>query len=242
MLVALAAADGGLPASQGGIETTADPLRNEEAWSWFRERVPITREQWNALDQQSRRRAFTVSGVTALDVLDHVWREIDRAIADGTSFEDFRKRVTESLESQWGGSNPSRVETIFRTNVQSAYAAGRYQQMRDPDVIASRPYWEFVAILDSATSEICRPLEGVVRSADDPFWGSHYPPLHFNCRSSVMTLTARQANQRGVVAPPESDPPLEGFGSAPSLTEWQPRAEDYPEPLWNAYRGWSEHR
>lgn len=71
--------------------------------------------------------------------------------------------------------------TIFRTNVQSAYNAGAYQQRNDPAVRKRRPFWQFRAIQDARTSDLCRPLDGIVRPADDPWWKTHTPPLHHQC-------------------------------------------------------------
>lgn len=242
MLVQLAAADGGLPASDGGISTTADPLRFTEAWDWFRDRAPMRRDEWGRLDAAARRRAFMVSGVAALDVIDQVWRAIDDAIREGISFADFQRQTRDSLEAQWGGSRPGRVETIFRTNVQSAYSAGRWQQMTDPDVVSIRPYLEFVAVLDQTTTPICRPLEGVVRPTADGFWATHTPPLHFNCRSSLMTLTRRQAGTRAIESVPPHENATRGFGGTPDLAAWTPRQSNYDTGLWNAWTRWTERR
>jgi SPP1 gp7 family putative phage head morphogenesis protein len=223
--------------SAESIGATADPLRMEEAVTWFRDRVPIMREEWDSLDQQARDRAFTVSGVTSLDVVEHVWRAIDRAVADGTTFNDFKRETTQQLHREWGQAISGRLETIFRNNVQSAYAAGRWEQMTDPDIRIVRPYWQFSAILDSRTTDICRPLDGMVRAESDPFWGVHYPPLHHQCRSGVISLTEDQAAAEGGISLPAANaPPQRGWGGVPDIAGWSPNASDYPAELWNAYQ------
>ncbi|MGN8650221.1 minor capsid protein [Eubacterium pyruvativorans] len=42
---------------------------------------------------------------------------------------------------------------------------------------------EFIATLDSRTSEICQSMDGVVFAAKDAEIGVNVPPLHPNCRS-----------------------------------------------------------
>ena len=80
----------------------------------------------------------------------------------------------------------SRLETIFRTNMFNAYAAGRYRQLKeDADIY---PYWRYVTAKDSAVRPAHRALEGKVFKADDPFWATHYPPNGFNCRCIVETV------------------------------------------------------
>ena len=197
----------------------------EDALAYFEAQQPILKDVWDTLSDAAREQAFTVSGVTQVEVIQQVLEGLEAAIADGTTLEDFAAAVSTSLESAWGGSvaNPAfRIETIFRTNVQTAYAAGRYQVATHPDIIAVRPQWMFSAVLDSRTSPICRPLDGLIRPADDGFWRGHHPPLHHRCRSSIITLREEQAKQMGggTDVPPH-DVAAPGFGALPKL-DWAP--------------------
>lgn len=194
-----------------------------EAIAWHRHRDPMPREQFDELDAALRQRAFVVAGLAQLDLVMDVHRALDRAVHDGTTLHDFKKEVGEKLEGEWaetGGSHAS-LENIFRTNVQTAYGAGRYQQAKA--VADYRPYWQFDAIEDMRTSPWCRPIGGIVRHSDDPWWRTHVPPLHYQCRSSIRTLTEAQAAREGVT--PDERLPLDengepltampGFGAAP---------------------------
>lgn len=210
-----------------------EPSPSDATLQWFRQRIPMTEQQFHMLDAESRTRAFTVSGVAELDLVSTVWDSLERAVRDGTTLADFRAEVGEALESQWGGENPSRLETIFRTNVQSAYSAGRYRQNNQPEVQATHPYSKFSAIIDGRTSDICEALDGIVLPSDDPFWSSHQPPLHFNCRSDVTALTEEEASEYGVaqVAPDvEAD---DGFGGV--LEPLEPNLINRPAELVAAY-------
>jgi uncharacterized protein with gpF-like domain len=162
------------------FEAPAEPSDFDEAATWFLARTPMTRGQWDELSARAQRKAFMVSGVARGDVLNDVFKSIDRAIATGATLGDFRKAVQRKLEESWQGSvaNPAwRTEVIFRNNVQSSYNAGRIQQMRDPDVADVRPYWMFDAILDARVSEICEPFAGTILPMDHPWWKTHTPSL-----------------------------------------------------------------
>jgi hypothetical protein len=50
------------------------------------------------------------------------------------------------------------------------------------------PYLEYKAVIDSKTSEICKPLDGVILKVDDPFWSKYSPLNHFNCRCTIKKL------------------------------------------------------
>ncbi len=210
---------------------TADPLRFDEAVDWFQQRVQLPDPAFRALSDSARRRAFWVAGAVQADVIESVFDVLDRAVDEGVLFPDFLEEVGEKLEREWAGSvaDPgTRLETIYRTNIQGSYNSGRFQQQRDPDVVAARPYWMYDAILDDRTSEICEALDGTIREATDPWWDTRYSPNHWNCRASVRSLTRTQAERRGGLTREPTDVlPLEQFRASPSLDEWQPDTSQY---------------
>lgn len=77
-----------------------------------------------------------------------------------------------------------RAEALVRTSMTHLSAsATREQGMANPDGL---PQWQFIAVLDSRTSDICRSLAGkVYEQGKGP-----YPPRHPNCRSVVANLPA----------------------------------------------------
>lgn len=220
-----------------------DTVDFDEAIAAFRKLVPMTRDEWDAMASAAAQKAFTVSGVAQLDVVAEVWDAVDDAIANGTTLEDFKIAIGEKLETAWAGTveNPGwRLETIFRTNLQRSYSVGRYQQATDPETLADRPYWLFDAIMDDATTPVCEAANGTIRPADDSWWNDHVAPLHFNCRSTMITLTeAEAAAMGGVTDKPTRIQADDGFGAAPSddeADEWRPAAADYPDELQPFFR------
>jgi SPP1 gp7 family putative phage head morphogenesis protein len=222
-----------LAADGAAGEPSPDPSHFHDAVAAWRRKVPVTDAEWQTLDAASRQRAFTVAGVADVELLSDVWRALDVAIAKGTSFNEFKAAIGDKLDDAWGGEEPWRLETVFRTNVQTAYNAGRYAQQTAPAVLKRRPYWKFSAILDSRTSPICSPLNGTVLPASDPWWQTHQPPLHHGCRSTVIALTAAQAGAVDDEGPEVA--PADGFGEPPDLSAWQPDLTQYPAPLRAAY-------
>lgn len=211
---------------------SSDPVAFAEAIAWFRKRVPMTRAERDRLTDEARLRAFWVSHVAKADLVHQAWTAIDKALSKGTSLEDFKKEVGESLRAAWAGSvkDPAwRLETIFRTNIQHAYAAGRHHQATAPEVLADRPVWMFDAILDGRETPICEACDGTKLPADHSWWRTHTPPLHHNCRSSVITLTEEQAGELSKAPKAQAQ---DGFGNAPRDDDaWRPGHDRYPEQL-----------
>jgi SPP1 gp7 family putative phage head morphogenesis protein len=192
----------------------------------------MTDPDFKALEGASHQRAFTIANVGQLQVVTDVWKALDDAIAKGTSFDAFKKAVSDKLTAEWGGANPARVELIFRNGVQSAYNRGRWQQMMNPEVTRTRPFIKSTPILDLRTSKLCRRIGVVVLPASDPYWETHWPPLHHACRRTCVSLTREQAFAQGITSgDPVATPSQEGFGQAPSRGEWQPDLTKYPAPL-----------
>jgi SPP1 gp7 family putative phage head morphogenesis protein len=174
------------------------PLPFAQAIEAFAGRLPLRPEEYAELVSEARARAFTVGGVASDDLLADVYAGIERALAEGTTFEAFTRDLGERLEKAWGGDDPWRLSTVFQTNVQSAYQAGHYKQMTDPDVLAARPIWRYDAVNDGRTRPSHRALDGMTAPADDPIWDTHFPPNGFNCRCGVITLSPEQVDERGI--------------------------------------------
>ncbi len=211
-----------------------------EAIEWLRRRVPMSDAAYSRLVIAANDIAFRIAGVTQLDVVTDVQRSLDRAVSTGQSFDEWKTSIRRRLLAAWSRdeatpANPGwRIETIFRTNVQRAYSAGRYEQITDPDVATSRPYWMYDAIVDDRTTEFCRETNGLVMPANDPRWEGRIPPTHFNCRAGLRSLRERQARRQDRFGEEPSDVEAqEGFGGAPSLPE--ANQGDYPPDLWAAF-------
>lgn len=217
-------------------DTSDDPVDFDEAVEQFRKLTPIGDDDYEALTARAKRKAFKVAGIAQLDLVQDTFDAIADALENGTDLDEFKDAVGDALESAWHGGveNPGwRLETIFRTNVQRAYGEGRYRQATDPDTLQDRPYWQFDAVLDDATTDVCEDCQGTVLPADDPWWGDHLPPLHFNCRSTFITLTEEQARAAGGIDEkgPDADA-HDGFGEPP-LDDTEPDQEqaDYEPDL-----------
>lgn len=213
-------------------KVTADPLDFDEAIAWFRKRVAVTKADFEQLSAEAKRKAFTVANVAQLDLVHHAWSAIDKALKDGVALEDFKKSIGDELRRAWAGSvdDPAwRLETVFRTNLQLAYNAGRHRQASHPDVAGDRPVWMFDAILDGRETDICRKCDETKLPSDHVWWKTHTPPLHFNCRSSFIALTDEQAGP--ITANPTVDAAEGDFGLAPGADEWTPNLAAYPQQL-----------
>lgn len=190
------------------------PLPPEEALAFFRAKGYRESFAWQDVWQEEHNRAFVVAKGLRLDIVADIREAVDRALADGTTFADFQRRLRPTLERKgwWGkvpmtdpltgetgmvqAGSPRRLRTIFDANIRTAYAAGdwaKIQRVKD-----RRPYLLYEAVADQRTRPAHRNWSGLVLLADDPFWSTHYPPNGWHCRCRVRQLGPRDLDRYGL--------------------------------------------
>jgi hypothetical protein len=125
---------------------------------------------------------------------------IASAMKKGTGLKEFKESFDQIVKKHgWvhKGSPGWRARVIFQTNMTTSYQAGRYKQMTDPDVLATRPYWEYKHGGSKNPRIRHLRLDGLVLPADDPFWRSHYPPNGWGCSCRVVARSERDLKRLG---------------------------------------------
>lgn len=168
-------------------------LTYEEAMKYAEGRIALTPAQFKKLSDDLKMHAFTVGRLSQLDMIEKVQRLYLKEIGSSNmTVDDFLSSVYE-IDGERAGF-AGYYTTVFRTNMQKDYNAGKAQQMmEDPPM-----YLEFIGIDDDRQSEICRVRNGVIRPYTDPWWDDNWPPLHYNCRSTVREIFAEEAEVLGL--------------------------------------------
>lgn len=192
-------------------------LPYEEALAWWVERGG-SREILDEVIAAWRRRAAETSDEILGVLAERVRAEIERVLRDGATLRDFASAVRSGAVSLGiEPESPWYLETVYRTNVQSAYGAGRWKQMTAPEVIRARPYRQWHAVGDSRTRPGHRALDGVVWRHDAPAFANVTAPGGFNCRCAVVTLSEDDVREMGLtptdVLPADAEI-TQGFGVA----------------------------
>lgn len=174
---------------------------------------------YKVLPPQMRSRAFTVSGLAALDQIESVMDSLTTATENGETFTMWQRRVSAAAPGV-GVLPKGRLDTIFRTAIQTHYNIGRWEQLegnRD-----RRGFLMYDAINDGRTRPAHRAMDNFIAHIDDPIWNEWYPPNGFNCRCSVIALTEAQAVARGYGRRLRPNvKPDEGWGYHPARSQDQ---------------------
>ena len=170
------------------------PVPFLEAMQYAQLKKIVLPDEFYSLDLRTRQYASTVSFLTSLEQINTVMQAVNKSIADGSTFEDFKDHVAD----KGIGLPESYLDNVFRTNIQSAYAHGRWQQQQRNK--AARPYLMYSAIDDSRVRPTHLAMNRIIRHIDDPFWLIWYPPNGFRCRCTVIALTEAQALKYGITS------------------------------------------
>ncbi len=143
-------------------------------------------------------------------------RDIHEAMLQGLRgalpFERWLQRFDEIVARhgwRYRGGRDWRARVIYETNLRTARAAGRFKQMRHPDVLAAFPYWRYVHAFTRVPNE---PREqhlawdGLILPATDPWWQTYYPPNGWRCSCGVEPVT--EAEMRREKGRPDAAPEI----------------------------------
>lgn len=181
-------------------------LEPKDAVSYVKNKGYKVTNNWYEMLEDAHAKAFTISKMTDSQLLKETHSILQKSVAEGWSAAKSQKELKNLFKAKgWWGKKEiidengekktiqlgsvRRVKTIYRTNIQTAFNAGRYlQQLQDVDFA---PYFQYMCVLDERTRPEHRALHGKVFRYDDPIWASLYPPNGWGCRCFVRSLTER---------------------------------------------------
>lgn len=163
----------------------------------------VTKNEYDALDDAARAKAFTVAGVDATETLAKIRDVMAEQIEKGVDVKEFQKAVRESVEEGTFLSD-GHLENIFRTNVQGAFSDGQMKVLNHPFVKSGFPYATIDPIADDRVEEThlameTRGIQGTnYYRTDDPVFRMFRPPWRWQCRCSWTAKSIRDAADAGI--------------------------------------------
>lgn len=197
-----------------------------EAIDHFEGLAILSHEQIEELLESERARAFYVTRAASDTIRDRIHEQLRRALAESrqpgdeslnTGLDNFVESIR-SEEARLGFSASSRdyLETVYRTNVASAYNAGRFAAQTSPDVVEATGYWEYVTADDDRVRDDHAALHGKQWRIGDPEAMALYPPNGFNCRCQMVTVDREDVDSASLLRSVDVEAD-EGFDGPPTL-------------------------
>ncbi|MBQ9206895.1 MAG: phage head morphogenesis protein [Treponema sp.] len=158
------------------------------------------KDVWN----EEHATAFTVAKAMQLDVLSDIKTAVEKAIENGTTFEQFKKDLKPTLiQKGWWGKremtdpltgetvnaqlgSDRRLRTIYSTNLRSAYQKGQYDRTMASE---AHPYLMYRIGASVHHREQHLKWNNLILPKDDPLWNSIFPPNGYGCKCYTVAVT-----------------------------------------------------
>lgn len=184
------------------------PMPPKEAVNFLKSKGYALGFDWRDVWKEEHAIAFTVAKAASVDLLQTIKNEVDNALEKGLTFESFKNNLKPLLVKRgwWGkatqidpltgaekkvmlGSN-RRLNTIWRTNIDMAYAAGNWQHIEETR--RTHPYLQYKNRDPARARPQHQAWNNIVLRSDDPWWDSHYPPNGWNCKCWVRQISKHE--------------------------------------------------
>ena len=150
-----------------------------------------------------RHEAWTLAKISDVEQIEQVKQSLVKALAEGKSFREWQQALTPEMLAL-----PRHYqETVFRTAMLSSYNGAKWTHFRAH--AERRPILRYIAINDGRTRPAHRALHGLMMPVGDARWANLAPPLGFNCRCSLVSLSDKQAKALGYTGAPQELPTWE---------------------------------
>lgn len=182
----------------------ADRLIPRQALEYIRNKKLRPAFSYKDVWNEEHATAFTVAKAMQLDVLSDIKGAVEKAIENGTTFEQFKKELKPTLmQKGWWGKkkmtdpltgetiaaqlgSDRRLKTIYSTNLRSAYQKGQYDRTMESDL---HPYLMYRIGPSLRHREQHLRWNNLIRPKDDPIWNSIFPPNGYGCKCYTVAVT-----------------------------------------------------
>jgi hypothetical protein len=105
------------------------------------------------------------------------------------------KKVLMEIED-WSGAY---ADTVYETNVRTAYTAGMFARMEDPAVARVLPGVRFVSALMITSRPNHTAAHGLMAPSTHPIWSTFSPPLGYRCKCALREVSVIEAKSKGLL-------------------------------------------
>ena len=172
----------------------------QEQIDFFRKKINLPSERWDDIKKRAHDRAFIVAGATKADLVSDLRTAVGKAVEGRGTLADFRRDFRAIVARRgwtgWTGEGSEageawRTRVIYETNLRTSYAAGRYKQLMDPELLKARPFWRYVhndIVARPRPQHLAWGQARLTLRYDDPAWKIIYPPNGWGCRCYVVAV------------------------------------------------------
>lgn len=186
----------------------------------------------SAEDLRERYSQDNIFGIT-FSISESITEDIKNILAEAALFGTPQNQIRERIKEKASEFSNWYADLVQQTTLNTSYNAGLDKQSQainsnyefraaGLEIVA----YQFNAIMDSRVRPNHAAADGIVAGIDDPVWDLLFPPLGYNCRCSLISITRREARRMGLLdengqiprlqtIPAEAGPDYPSFGRRP---------------------------
>lgn len=156
---------------------------------------------WEAARDLYLEGRFALAKSVSLQATEDVRKTILGAVKRGTPQAQAEREIIEALRK----GDPSvtvtasYAETVFRTNINSAYSRGRRKMAESPSFRRVVKAWKYTTARDRSVRDNHGAAQGFIAAVGDKIWDRLSPPMGFNCRCVLSPVGEKKAIQAGAI-------------------------------------------
>jgi len=192
-------------ASTTTISDVVNPTRWEDAVTSIVERTPELAKpvivdgeiepRYKAIQRLYKdKHGFGLAKSFEIKVTERVQDVLKRTLDYGLT-----KDIATLAIKELGAFTQSYSEMVYRTNINSTYTAGTFEQMSTPESQLVFGALEFISIADRDTRPNHFAAHGLIAPATSKVWNQLSPPLYYNCRCSVQPVDRWTLEEEGLL-------------------------------------------
>lgn len=167
-------------------------------------------------------RAYINAGNTEKQMLENVSNTVYEGIRNNKTTKEISQNISKLLTDDL----QKYKTTIARTGASDFYNSGRMNLFNSKSINPYITAYQYIAIIDNATTEFCLSHDEQIIQANDPQLSTINPPNHYNCRSILSPVFLGENQQAdsyyyewedsfskwGTGVPVDARTPAKGFG------------------------------
>jgi len=171
----------------------------QDGLDYLQEKDALSGRQYEALSKTAKLRSIGSATIRTKSKAIQLRKLLAESVKAGDDEREFAKRIQGQVDLLRSDSN-----RILRTATKQSYTEGLTRTLEKPHIAEAVPYVMYVSTHDARTRVEHERLDGTIERVGTPEYQYLKGQLaEWNCRCSLIPITAKQAKARGVNVPEE---------------------------------------
>lgn len=144
-------------------------------------------------------KTFAMAKSSSLKLTERIQEIMARMSREAKGIDEVGQEILRAAKEESHDFARAYAETVYRTNVNTAYTEGRFLQAEDPVVAEVVPAMEFVSQRLPTSRPNHVAAHGLIAATADGVWRMFKPPIGYNCQCSANFASVYDLKRAGLL-------------------------------------------